>query len=174
VRKKGFSSVRGGILMDAFLILVLCVGGGVAWWTRDQWIGRVSSFKMPALKSPAFLSAFSSRSGVPRPPTADLSRQSATAHARFRKFLGRAGVGDAHVLKNFNEERREGGVVWIESTIEMARPLSFQSGVFLERVVEFLSNSGLVLMRDETERGIWLMEFGDRDHVFQRVVIRDQ
>jgi hypothetical protein len=168
VRKDLFRSRGGGFLFDAFLIVVVCVGALVLWLTRDQWIGRLPKWPL-ILKSLPGMPTLS----IPQQTMVDLSRESAVAHARFRAFLSQSGVGEEHILKNYNEERREGGVAWIESTIEMTRPASFRSGPFLERVVRFLPKSGLSLMRDETVRGLWTMEFGDRDHVFQRLVIQE-
>lgn len=168
VRKDLFRSRGGGFLFDAFLIVVVCSGALALWFTRDQWKGRLPKWP-PILKSLPGIPAVS----IPQKTTVDLSRESAVAHARFRVFLSQSGVGEEHILKNYNEERREGGVAWIESTIEMTRPATFRSGPFLERVVDFLPKSGLSLMRDETVRGLWTMEFGDRDHVFQRLVIHE-
>jgi hypothetical protein len=77
-------------------------------------------------------------------------------------------------LKSYNEERHAEGRSWLESTLEIARPAGFRSGPFLKQLLGFLSRSGLALMRDETEGGRWTLDVGDRDHVFQRLVIHDR
>jgi hypothetical protein len=155
----------GGILWDAFVILVLCVGAFFAWRNWDRWKGVLA--KIPV-------------SGVSTPPRAvepvgvRLDRQSALAQTRVRQFLADSGVSEKHILTSFNEQRSEAGVTWLEATMEIYRPKTFKSGAFLEGVLVFLSESGLSLMRDETGKGVWTLEFGDREHVFQRLVIRDK
>lgn len=153
----------GGILWDAFLIAIVCVGGFWAWRTRDRWIKHLN--RVPRVAGWLKL-------GKPdKPPAIHLDRQSALAQTQTREFLVKAGVGEKDLLKCYNEERREGGIAWIESTLEISRPKSFQTGPFLKRVLAFLSDSNLSLMRDDTHRGTWILEFGDRTHVFQRLVI---
>lgn len=156
----------GGILWDAFLIVIVCVGGFWAWHTRDQW----TKF-LPHV--PGLASRFNSNASE-KPPAIHLDRKSAAAQTQTRQFLVSAGVGEKNLFKNYNEERREGGVSWIESTLEITRPKGFQGGPFLKKVLVFLSENDLSLMKDETDQGTWTLEFGDRTHVFQRLVIRDR
>lgn len=159
-------AVAGGVLWDAFLILVVCVGAFFAWRTRDRWGG--------ALKKIPGLSGVSDRGNSGKRGNVHLDRRSALAQTRVREFLAHSGVDEKNIIKSFNEERHGGGVTWLESTMEMSRPKSFQSGPFLKNVLVFLSQNDLALMRDELEQGTWTLEFGDRDHVFQRLVIRDR
>lgn len=156
----------GGILWDAFLIVFVCVAGFWAWRTRDRWIKYLNQL-------PGVAGWLNSGKRV-KPPTVRLDRQSALAQTRTRQFLVQSGVGEKNIFKSFNEERREGDVSWIESTLEITRPKGFQGGPFLKKVIVFLSDNDLSLMRDETDRGTWTLEFGDRTHVFQRLVIRDR
>lgn len=152
----------GGVLWDAFLILVLCAGAFLAWRNWDRWKGWIP--KIPTV----------SKGKHTEPVAVHLDRRSAVAQSRVRQFLADAGVGEKHILKSYNEERREGGVSWLESTLEISRPKGFQSGPFLKELLVFLSQSDLALMQDETIQGTWTLAFGDRDHVFQRLVIRDK
>ena len=152
----------GGVLWDAFLILVLCAGAFLAWRNWDRWKGLIPN-----------ISAVSKGKHT-EPVSVHLDRQSAVAQTRVRQFLADAGVGEKNILKSFNEERREGGVSWLESTLEISRPKGFQSGPFLKSVLVFLSQNDLALMQDATDQGTWTLAFGDRDHVFQRLVIRNR
>jgi hypothetical protein len=148
----------GGILWDAFLILGVCAGAFMAWRSRDRW-----------------LNVFQGKTAAPvASPAVRLNRQSANAQSRVRAFLAASGVGEKHILKSFNQERREGNVSWLESTLEITRPKGFQVGPFLKSVLSFLSQNELALMRDDTDPGTWTLEFGDRSHVFQRLVIHDR
>lgn len=150
----------GGVLWDAFLILALCVGAFLAWRNWDQWKGFVT--QIPGV----------SKAKHTEPVAVHLDRRSAVAQSRVRQFLADAGVGEKHILKSYNEERREGGVSWLESTLEISRPKGFQSGPFLKSVLVFLSQNDLALMQDATDQGTWTLAFGDRTHIFQRLVIR--
>lgn len=152
----------GGILWDAFLILVLCAGAFLAWRNWDRWKGFVT--KIPTVSRGKPLDAVA----------VHLERRSAVAQSQVRQFLADAGVGEKNILKSVNEERREGGVSWLESSLEISRPKGFQSGAFLKRLLVFLSENDLALMQDETDEGTWTLAFGDRDHVFQRLVIRNR
>ncbi len=150
----------GGVLWDAFLILVLCVGAFLAWRHWDRWKGYV-----PKLSG-------ASKEKQEERADVSLEKRSALAQTRVRQFLAEAGVGEKNILKSFNEARRAEGFSWLESTLEMSRPPRFQAGPFLKRLLVFLSQNDLVLMQDETDQETWTLAFGDRDHVFQRLVIR--
>jgi len=152
--------LSGGVLWDAFLILVLCGGAFVAWRTWDRWKGFVPK-----------LSGVSKEKPVERAEVS-LEKKSALAQTRVRQFLAEAGVSEKHILKSYNEARREGGFSWLESTLELSRPPRFQPGPFLKRLLVFLSKNDLVLMQDDAGPDAWTLALGDRDHVFQRLVIR--
>lgn len=157
----------GGILWDAFLIVIVCAGGFWAWHTRERW-------KKFLTHTTPIVQKWIGSNKQEKALAIRLDRKSATAQTRTRQFLVNAGVGENNLFKSYNEERREGGVSWIESTLEITRPPGFQGGVFLKKVLVFLSENDLALMRDETDQGTWTLEFGDRTHVFQRLVIRDR
>lgn len=152
--------ISGGVLWDAFLILVLCVGAFLAWRTWDRWKGYVPK-----------LSGVSKEKHVDR-VNVSLEKKSALAQTRVRQFLAEAGVSEKNILKSYNEARRAGGFSWLESTLELSRPPRFQSGPFLKRLLVFLSKNDLVLMQDDAGPDAWTLALGDRDHVFQRLVIR--
>ncbi|MBK8576416.1 MAG: hypothetical protein IPN90_12310 [Elusimicrobia bacterium] len=152
------------MLWDAFIIGVLCVGAFFAWRNWDRWKGVLA--RIPGTSTPSPSHA--------RPVEVHLDRQSALAQNRVRQFLADSGVGDKHIVSCFNEQKKGGGATWLEATMEISRPKAFQSGAFLKSVLVFLAQSDLALMRDETKEGTWTLEFGDREHVFQRLVIRDK
>lgn len=154
--------ISGGVLWDAFLILVLCAGAFLAWRNWDRWKGFVT--QIPGV----------SKGKHTEPVAVHLDRRSAVAQTRVRQFLADAGVGEKNILKSYNEERRDGGVSWLESTLEISRPKGFHSGPFLKSVLVFLSQNDLALMQDATDQGTWTLAFGDRTHIFQRLVIRNR
>lgn len=156
----------GGVLWDLFLIVVLCAGAFIAWRTRDRWVGL--------LKQVPTASRVSSEKKTVQPKAVHLEKESALAQTRVRQFLADSGLTEKHIVKSFTEARNSNGVFWLESTMEISRPKSFQSGPFLKKVLLFLSQNDLALMRDQSDSGVWTLEFGDRAHVFQRLVIRNK
>ncbi|MBK8871395.1 MAG: hypothetical protein KBD85_03330 [Elusimicrobia bacterium] len=154
---------RGGVVWDVFLIVVVCGVGFIAWTTRDRWGGPVGEAVRRWVPSGA---------SVDVPMKADLKSVSALAQSRLREILADSGVKEKDITSSFNEERRDGGTVWLESTIELDRPKKFNEGFFLRRVLIDGAENGIALMKDYREKGAWTVEFGDRVRVYQRFRFR--
>lgn len=152
---------RGGVLLDFFLIVVLCAGGAALWMTRARWWEQVSALGGRFRSSP--------------PPSKDervkdLSARSAAAQSRIRAFLVDAGVSDKDVLKTFNVQREEGGARWVEGTVEVRAGKGFHSGRFLKALLPSLQQEHLRVVTDEATEKRWLLELGEGERVFQRLV----
>lgn len=160
---KAARALRGGILLDMFLIAVLCAGGAALWVSRGRWV--------PALKSAVGATGAAAPSTAPAGSTdRDLAARAASTQSWVRGFLAEAGVADADVLKAFTAERREGDVVWVESTLEIRSRKGFSSGRFLARLAPRLHRERLAVLNDAPAEGRWLLELGEGRRVYQRLV----
>lgn len=150
----------GGILWDLFLIALVCFAGFVFWKTRDRWA-------KPILEQCRRWGGAKATS-MPEKPKVDLKNASASAHARLMDILAGSGIKEKHITRGFTEERWQDGAVWLESTVEIRRPSSFNEGHFLRRALIDVAENGLTLMKDNRDKGAWTVEFGDRVRVYQR------
>jgi|GEM_PF-4752455 len=154
---------RGGVLLDVFFIVVLCAGGFLAWKHREDLWKRASRF-WPACARPA------SSQPVWQKPQNHLQR-SAKAQAATRRFLDDVGLKERDLVKSWNQEYENERGRWLESTMEFNLPNRFNTGVFLEKLGAFLNQEGLFLMTDQNKKNTWLIELGDKQRVFQRVIV---
>lgn len=159
-------AARGGVLLDLFIIACLLAGAAAAWmyWKR----GGLKALRLPAALAPT--AALSPRAEAPAEPDLDISDRSAWLQARVRDLLARHGVGEKHVLKTYNAQRLEGGIQWLEDTLELRRPPRFDEGRFLAALGAALAERRLVLIKDSREGGRWSLDLGDRKRVYQRIV----
>lgn len=153
---------RGGILLDAFLIVALLCGGGYLYfsWKRGRTAGVLEALLAPA-PAPAPVSS---------EPDIDISEKSALLQADARDLLARHGVGEKHVLKSYNQQRLDDGVQWLEATLELRSPGGLRKADFLRDLAAVLEKDRAVLVADRNEPGRWILELGDRKRVYQRIV----
>jgi hypothetical protein len=163
-------TTHGGILLDLFLILVLLGGAAAGWvaWKKGSLAGLLKGAVSAVPSAPASLSP------EPAPePDIDVSDRSARLQARVRELLTERGVGEKHVLRSYNAERQDQGIQWLEATLELRRPASFDVGAFLSALAPFLSESRLSLMEDRRAPDGRTLELGDRKRVYQRLIFRN-
>jgi len=165
---------RGGILLDFFFILLIISGGAAAWLSRDRW-WPIVAHRLPwetaaARGRPSLWNGAAAAPGGQDSSTA--LHRGASFQAAVRDLLAQSGVGDRNVLKTYTEERGGDGDRWVESTLEIAPDGEFHTGRFLERLAPALHRSGLSVLRDDSEGERWVLELGDRDRVFQRLVFQ--
>lgn len=153
---------RGGILLDLFLIVALCSGGVALWVSRGRWV--------PALKSVAGRGGAAAPSAETGSGDRKLAARAAATQSWVRGFLADSGVDDADVLKAFTAERREGGAVWVESTLEIRARKGFSTGRFLVRLAPRLHRERLAVLNDAPTEGQWLLELGEGQRVYQRLI----
>lgn len=160
-------SHRGGILLDMFLIAAILAGGVAAWtaWRRGS---IAAMWKDVSALAPAGLP--SPRPAEPREPDIDVSDRSAWLQSLVREELSRRGVKEKHILRAYNAERQEGGIQWLEGTLEVRRPVGFSDAAFLSALAGPLSEKRLSLMEDRREGFRRVLELGDRKRVYQRIV----
>ncbi|MBL0350626.1 MAG: hypothetical protein IPP68_09680 [Elusimicrobia bacterium] len=141
-----------------FLILVLTAAGVAVWRARDAW-------------RPLWDRATGGTGAPPTAALADLSSQSVWLQSRVRDALSAAGVREADVLKSVNEERADATGRWVESTLEVRPREPFHSGRFLQRLAPVIHEGGLAIQKDQKDGDRWVLELGDRERVFQRLVV---
>ena len=141
-----------------FLILVLTAAGVAVWRARAAW-------------RPLWARVTAGSGTTPTPALADLSSQSVWLQSRVRDVLSDAGVREADVLKSVNEERTDATGRWVESTLEVRPRGPFHSGRFLQKLAPVIHEGGLAIQRDQKDGDRWVLELGDRERVFQRLVV---
>lgn len=149
-------------MLDLFLIAALCAGGVALWVSRARWI--------PVLKSVVGGSAAAAPPVPAKAAAGDLAARAAATQGWVRGFLSDAGVADADVLKAYTAERREGDAVWVESTLEIRARRGFSTGRFLARLAPRLHRERLAVLNDAPGAGRWLLELGEGQRVYQRLV----
>lgn len=149
-------------MLDLFLIAALCAGGGALWVSRGRWL--------PALKSAVGGTGAAAPSSAGGPADRGLAARAAATQGWVRGFLAESGVSDADVLKAFTAERREGDAVWVESTLEIRARKGFSTGRFLSRLAPRLHRERLAVLNDAPTTGRWLLELGEGQRVYQRLV----
>jgi hypothetical protein len=153
--------------LDLFLILVL-IAAGIAGWVAFK-KGSLSGM-WRALPMPGALAPAPEPAGQPAEPDIDVSDRSAWIQSRVRELLAKEGVKEKHMLRAYNAERQEGGIQWLEDTLEIRRPAKFDEKGFLEALAPVLAKKRLVVMDDKREGGKWTLSLGDRKRIYQRVI----
>ena len=120
---------RGGIILEAFLALLLVGAAGVIWLLWQQRQGaRV---------------------------TKDSSDLSAWAHGQTRDILVKHGLTENQVIKAYTRERQENGVQWLENYLEANLPRGFNKDAFRSDVNKVLEQKGLSILREENQEAHW-------------------
>jgi hypothetical protein len=157
-----FRDRRGGFLSEALLAFLLVALGAAAWLAVSgrggmplgipgRWFGGE---KGPSSST----------------PSADPQKDSAWLHQQVRETLLRHGLGEAHVLKSYNRERRREGKKWVENVMEIKTHAGFDVSSFRRDVEKAIRDKKLAVVRESRERGRHVLEFGDSNRVFGRLV----
>jgi hypothetical protein len=169
---------RGGVLLDLFLILLILalLGGGVAAFFLWQRGGGLSKFVRRAVAAAPAVPAVSvplpgTGGEAPQTPDIDVSDRAAWIQGRFRDLLSKQGLAERHVIKAYNEQRQEGGIQWLEATLEARRPARFDDKKFLAALAPALAEKRLSVMEDARVEGRWTLAVGDRKRIYQRLVM---
>lgn len=163
---------RGGLLVEAVLSLLLVAAGALLWvlWRRGA---VTAAFSRPAA-GPGEAGKRLKGDGAdtaPAAPAQDARETSAWTQSRVRDILAECGVRDKHVLKSYNRQRDEKGSAWLEDTMEIKAPTTFDGRGFLARLLVPLRTRGLRVMTDKRAAGAWRLEIGDGRRVFQRLIV---
>ena len=162
---------RGGVLLDLFLIVLICalgIAGALAVWQGEllrKLLPSVGRF-LPSLTAPAAAPASE--------PDIDVSDRAAGIQGRVRDLLTASGVDEKHVLGASTAERQEAGIRWLEGTLLVRRPRGFDDGKFLSALGPLLAERKLALMEDRREGTRRTMEIGDRKRVYQRLIFESR
>ncbi len=150
---------RGGILLRLLLTAALAAGGVFLWraWNR----GRLA---LPRVVPSA--------ARVPPPPS--LGEKSVWVQKEVRDLLARHGLKEPHVLKTYTREHREGGVQWLEDTLELRLPAGFDAARFRRELGETLKKEGVTVVSEYKQEGKWALELGFGRRVLERIHFYEQ
>lgn len=137
---------RGGLLRDAFLLLLVIAGAAAFWFYAGPRLSR-----RPRAVSPA----------------PNLGAVSVQWETETRGLLVEAGLKETHVVKAYNKERQEGPAQWVESVLELDPPPSFNQASFIEKWTKSAEARGLRVVR-EGSSDQWTVQ--DKGRVVQRLV----
>ncbi len=149
---------RGGILLRLLLTAALAAGGVFLWraWNR----GRLT---LPWVIPPAA-----------RVPPPSLGEKSVWVQKEVRGLLARHGLKDPHVLKTYTREHREGGVRWLEDTLELRPPEGFDAAKFRRELGQTLKKEGVTVVGEYRQEGKWALELGFGRRVLERIHFYEQ
>lgn len=152
--------LRGGILLDLFLIGALLFAG--FWlWSRLRGVAWLERLPAPVRRWVS-----------PSPGGTAASRgRSVQLHNGLHDLLSRHGFGDREVLKSLSEERGEITNAFIEHTWELTPPATFRLEVFRRDLARWLKAEGFRVVRMEVNEHRWLWELGEGGRVYQRLVL---
>jgi hypothetical protein len=166
--RSGALGDRGGFLLDLFLIVAILAAAAAGWvaWRRGSLrdLLRTASAVLPAVPASPAAQPMAE-------PDIDVSDRSAWIQGRVRDLLSKSGVKEKHVLRTFNAQRQEGGIQWLEDTLEVRRPAVFDERQFLLRLAPLLAEKKLSLMEDRREGSRRELAVGDRKRVYQRLIL---
>jgi hypothetical protein len=147
---------KGGFLLDAFLIVAMLAGAMWLWLSWRE--GRLPGFLRGLF--PAAVGEVE----------VDANDRGAWLQAQVRELLAKHGVDESSVVKTYTQQKRDGGVQWLEDTLEIKRPVGFRTENFLRDLSAILKKGGLQVMRDQTDVQGWILELGDKRRVYERII----
>ena len=128
MRRRG--GAFGGVLLDLFIIFiltgVLIIGLIAGWLVWRKGGGVLRNWNRVTDMVPAMLRG--PRPEAPSSADLNISDRSAWIQGRTRDLLTRRGLGEKSIVKTYNVERREGGIVWLEDTLVVRRPPERRAG----------------------------------------------
>ncbi len=152
-------SSRGGILFDVFLILLTVAVGAYIWFLLDN---RHAS--KPAL-------VWESNPADSR-PVHNINERSAWLQGEVRKILLQHGIDEVSVSKNYTQQRSGRGAQWVEDTLQIIVPDTFDEGKFFKDLQPVIQKEGFQIIKNTSIGGKWTLEMGDHNRVFERLIIK--
>lgn len=179
---------RGGILLEAFLALILIGVGVFLWsvWQDSRGTPSKPKEKAPAAvkrilpelplksKSPARKKTQAKTRIVRDVPVAEAKNRSVWLNGEIRHLLTDVGVRDSDVVKVYNCERGQKGATWLENTMVLRYPKNFDSDGFHSKLKKLLSKKNMFLTAEKEGASEWLLEMGDRSRIYMRLKFVDE
>lgn len=160
-------SAEGGILWR-LVVIIAFVGAGAFLWRLYGGRPLPGGLRLPSL--PSALGRF--WPGRNPPPGKDARAADVWLQEHVRELLVGQGIQESGVLKNFNRERSGGGGRWLEGTLEVAPPASFDPDAFMARLEPVLREKNLSVLDEKRGEESWMLELGEGERVYQRLIFR--